>query len=137
MKFSVLLLPMFLIACGNSDGETPAPSAVVSDDLRQSCVQGAGQVNGVYYDAELNKLILYGSCLGVTEDACNHNFTYYKPVGGKMLINVVAKTTSSDQCLPLGETVCDVEHLDPGGADNQIALNCGKGTVVYFADGTF
>lgn len=131
MKYLILLLPL-MIACGKSDSTASAPA-----DLRQQCASGPGEINGVYDDKLLNKLILRNDCLGETQDACNHTFTYYKPVGGKMLIDVKAKTSTSDSCIPLGEVVCDVDHHDPGGINDQVMINCGKGTVIYYREGTF
>lgn len=134
MKRLLFLLPMFLIACG---GSNESSSSAASDDLRQQCVEGNGEVNGVYFDVSLNKFILYGTCLGVTEDTCNHTFTYYKPVNGKMLINVTGKTSNSSECLPEGEIICDVDHRDINGPGEELHINCGKGTVIYLKDGTF
>ena len=37
----------------------------------------------------------------------------------------------------IGETLCTVEHRDPNGSNEEIEINCGTGTVIYLAEGTF
>ncbi len=132
MKYIILLPVLFLVACG-SDSDSASTS---SDNLYQQCETGTvNSLGNTWVDQENNELLLRSDCSGYSNDACGHVFTYYQPVNGRMLVDV-ERSNNVQGCLPDGETVCAVTHLDPNGSNEELRINCGLGTVIYFAEGT-
>ena len=120
MKYFTFLLPLLLIACGE-DGVPDLTDATIGDEYRQQCVlTGEESLVNRWFDVELNELRLRNDCRGITVDECNHVFDWYQPHEGQMLINVTSTNEVNASCLPIGETLCTVEHRDPNGSNEEI-----------------
>lgn len=124
MKYFMILLPLLMIACGESKTDP-----VTGENLKQTCEANAAIV-GDWIDGSLNKLVLRPDCTGETVDACDHEFTYYKPVNNKMLVNLLFVNTVNG-CLPKGESTCSFVYENSPGTGETITLNCGQGMVIY------
>lgn len=128
MKYLIVIIcASILTACGDSGGGS---AAVEQIDLRQSC-ESESIWTGEWIDGSLNRLWLNPDCTG-TEFYCQASFTYYKPVGGQVLIRIDS-TLSKAGCLDVGEHTCSVSHLQDGPSE-YLTLNCGNGNTVYIPD---
>lgn len=124
MKYLVLILATFLVACGDDGGDD------IVYDYRQTCDAAATFVGG-WEDASLNFLDFGADCFAATTDDCDLRFTYYKPVNGKMMIDVDT-TNGGPTCPATGETLCDFVHGVDDIGDEYLQVNCGQGTTFYF-----
>ena len=123
MKYLIFIISSLVIMGCSKDG-----SGSSQLDLRQTCEHDS-VFAGEWRDQSLNDLVLNDDCTGY-EKVCDASFTYYKPTGGQVLIDVASKN-GNPSCPPLGESTCNISH----GVDESsefLVLNCGGGDTFYF-----
>lgn len=118
---------MLVYACG-SGSDTPAVVAEI--DLRQTCERDS-VYEGEWEDSDLEQLVLRGDCTG-RENRCQMTFKYYKPVNGRVLLDVEA-SFNHPGCLQPGEHECAIEHdWTDNRSTEYLRINCGGEDVIYF-----
>lgn len=128
MKVLILLLSLlYLTACGSSGGSSGDAEPV---DYRQTCEEDAAFI-GYWEDSALNELQFDNDCYGRTFDSCDLRFGYYKPVNGKMMLQINS-TAGGPNCPASGEVLCDFVHDQSDPSDEFLQVNCGLGVIYYF-----
>lgn len=126
MRILMLTLTViFLTACGEGGGD----SAANEINLRQACEADSVYV-GEWEDEDLEQLDINPDCTA-RDDYCQASMTYYKPVDGKVLIDIES-TGNAAGCLSEGEHTCSIDHGFLSNGTEFITLNCGGGETYYF-----
>jgi hypothetical protein len=122
----IIAIAFYFTGCGGSGGG----GAAAPVDLRQTCEAGS-VYPGDWIDAGSNRLTLATDCYG-TEFTCQASFTYYKPVGNQVLIDIESTLTTGG-CPGVGEHVCSVVY-ETDGSSEYLTIDCGNGSRVYIPD---
>lgn len=120
----LLSIMMGLVVMGCAKG-SEGPTGPTHAELTQPCDKNS--LDGTYTDTQGNRFVLNSSSCTGFEETCSMSFKYYKPVGGKVIIDV---TNGYDDpaCPKLGETTCSFASGTTTGAAPQmeyIMANCG------------
>jgi len=127
MKKVLILMMFFLSACGSEEAvEQPTPAP----DYKQAC-EWDSIYAGEWINSDLEELILRDDCFGY-EQRCDMNFSYYKPVDGKVMIDVESKNQAEPNCPELGETLCEMVHDTFDDGAEYLTVDCGAGDTFYF-----
>jgi hypothetical protein len=124
-----LSIMMGLVVIGCAKG-SDAPAGPTQAELTQPCEKD--KLDGTYTDTSGNQFILESSSCTGFEATCYMSFKYYKPFGGKVIIDVI-NGYDDPACPKLGKTTCAFKSGTTTGAAPQmeyIMANCGTSGAV-------
>lgn len=127
VSIRVILIGLLLsmVACGSKDKSSDDTTV----NYRQECDASATFAGG-WIDGSLNELDLGTDCYGQSTDACDLRFGYYKPVNGKMMIQVNS-TNGGAGCPAMGENLCTFVHDTNDPSNEFLLVDCGQGQFIY------
>lgn len=122
---TLLLLWSMLSACAKGSDSSGSDNV----NLKQTCERDSIYA-GEWRDEDLYRLDLGDDCYGL-EYRCQASFRYYKPVNGKVTIEV-SSALNHPGCLTVGEHVCNITHDHLNNGTEYLAINCGGTDTFYF-----